>query len=166
MMQLYLVRHGIAINREDPDSPPEAERFLTEKGIQKTRAAAEGLKALELEPAALLTSPYLRAVQTAEIFCEVLGLRSLKLRRTDALLPEAAPADLFRELRRLHAREVMCFGHAPNLDLLIAHAAGAPRQITELKKAGVACLALPGHAPGQGSLVWIATPKMLRSAAG
>src|SRR5581483_8354066 len=83
-MRLYLMRHGIAIDREDPDCPPDPERFLTPKGIQRTRAAARGLRALRVKPAALLTSPYVRAVQTGEIVCEVLGLDAKQLRTTDA----------------------------------------------------------------------------------
>lgn len=163
-MILYIVRHGIAIDREDPNSPPEAERYLTAKGVEKTRAAAQGLKALGIEPAALFTSPYLRAVQTGEIVCEALGLRASKLKRTDALLPEADPAEFFRELRRTQASEVMCFGHGPNVDLLVAHALGTTHAATEMKKAGVACLEISSPAAGRSKLVWLATPKMLRLA--
>ena len=73
-MRLYLMRHGMAIDREDPDCPPEAERYLTPKGIERTRAAAHGLLELNIKPTVLLTSPYVRAVQTGEIVCEVLDL--------------------------------------------------------------------------------------------
>jgi len=165
MTLLYLMRHGIAIDREDPDCPPDPERYLTAKGIEKTRAAARGLRELGVAPDAVLTSPYLRAVQTAEIACEALGLRGSKLRRTEALLPEADPTELFRELHRLRAHEVICFGHAPNMDLLIAHALGTPRVVTSLKKAGVACLELSSFSAGRGSLVWLLTGKALRRAA-
>ncbi len=73
-MLLYLMRHGIAIDREDPDCPPEEERYLTSKGIARTRSAAKGLSAMNVKPTQLLTSPYVRAVQTGEIVCEVLDL--------------------------------------------------------------------------------------------
>ena len=66
-MRLYLMRHGIAIDREDPDCPEETQRYLTAKGTQRTRSAAHGLADLGVKPAGLLTSPYIRAVQTAEI---------------------------------------------------------------------------------------------------
>src|SRR6202012_5881267 len=84
-MRIYLVRHGIAIDREDPDCPSEAERYLTPKGIQRTRQAARGLRELGVKPAALLTSPLVRAVQTGEIFCDVLGIDPKQLHATDAL---------------------------------------------------------------------------------
>jgi len=166
MIGLYLMRHGLAIDQEDPECPPEAERYLTTKGIEKTRAAAQGLARLGIQPDGLLTSPYLRAVQTAELVCEALALPPAKLRRSDALLPEADPGDLFRELGRLRSREIICFGHAPNLDLVIAHTLGAGRTVTHLKKAGIAYLELASFSSGKGSLIWLAPPRLLRLAAG
>ncbi|MGH9793695.1 MAG: phosphohistidine phosphatase SixA [Candidatus Acidiferrales bacterium] len=161
-MLLYLMRHGIAIDRDDPNAPPEAERHLTPKGVEKTREAARGLRALGVKPRTVLSSPYLRALQTAEIVCEELDLSLSKLRRTPELLPEAAAADFFRALRKLHAEEVICFGHAPNMDHLIAHALGAAHPVTVLKKAGVACVELQAPGARRGTLQWVVTPKMLR----
>ena len=63
-MQLYIVRHGIAIDREDPKCPAEAERYLTEEGIKKTREVARGVASLVEKPDLFLTSPYVRAAQT------------------------------------------------------------------------------------------------------
>ena len=75
-MLLYLVRHGIAMDREDPNCPPDTERPLTPRGMKRTHAAALGLLAMKVKPDAVLTSPWLRSVQTAEIFCEVIGFPS------------------------------------------------------------------------------------------
>src|ERR1700682_4554613 len=100
-MILYLVRHGIAIDRADPKSPPEAERPLTAKGVQKTRLAALGLKALGAKPDVVITSPYVRAAQTAEIFAEALGLPTDKIRVSDSLKPTANAADLVKEISQL-----------------------------------------------------------------
>lgn len=161
-MLIYLVRHGIAIDREDPNCPPEPERHLTAKGIERTREAARGLRKLGVAPRVALSSPYLRALQTAEIVCEELKLSPGKWKRTAALLPEAAPAELLRELKRVTAGEVICFGHAPNLDLVIAHLLGAPHAVTELKKAGAGCIEMESLAAGRGALVWLATAKMLK----
>ena len=160
-MRLYLMRHGIAIDREDPDCPSDPERYLTPKGIQRTRAAARGLRALRVKPAALLTSPYVRAVQTGEIVCEVLGLDPKQLRTTDALKPEAKPARLAEELARLGG-EVICFGHAPHLDEFIAHALKATAPFTSLKKSGAACLDIDSLAPLRATLFWVLTSRILR----
>jgi phosphohistidine phosphatase len=160
-MRLYLMRHGIAIDREDPDCPADPERYLTPKGIQRTRTAARGLRALRVKPTALLTSPFVRAVQTGEVVCEVLGLDSKQLRTTEALRPEVKPARLAEELTRLTG-EVICFGHAPQIDEFIAHALKATAPFTALKKSGVACLDIDSLAPLRATLFWVLTSRILR----
>ncbi len=161
-MRLYLMRHGIAITREDPECPPEPERHLTPKGIDKTRAAANGLRALKINPDVVLTSPYLRAVQTAEITCVSLEIPVSRIRHTETLLPGASPQMLFEELSKAKADEVICFGHAPNLDEVIALAVHASKPFTELKKAGAACLEIDSISPIDGRLIWLLTSRALR----
>jgi phosphohistidine phosphatase len=164
-MRLYLMRHGIAIDRDDPDSPEEAQRYLTAKGTERTRLAAYGLAELGVKPTGLLTSPYIRAVQTAEIVCEALDIDPKDLRVTDALKPNADPARLVDELGVLSDGEVMCFGHAPHLDDFIAHLMGAGAAFTEMKKAGVACLEMETLSPPRGVLAWLLTARALRNLA-
>jgi phosphohistidine phosphatase len=161
-MRLYLVRHGIAVNREDPSCPPDPERPLTPKGLARTKEVAEGLAELGVHPRIMIASPLLRAVQTAEIFCEVLDFPVSKLRRSEILLPAAKPGLLFTELARTKTTEVMCFGHAPNLDDVIALAAGRGSPFTALKKAGVAILELEAIDPPKGLLVSVYNPRILR----
>ena len=163
-MIVYLVRHGIAVDPSDPKSPPEPERPLTAKGVQKTRAAALGLQELKVKPDVLITSPYVRAAQTAEIFAEALGFSPQKIRTHDALKPSGSPSEITKEIIRLRAKEVMCFGHAPQLDLMVAHLVGTQSVFTGLKKAGIACLE-HSSTRGKWDLVWIVTPKMLRQLA-
>ena len=164
-MQLYIVRHGIAIDREDPKCPAEAERYLTEEGVEKTKQVAKGVAALGVTGDLLITSPYARAVQTAEIFAEALDYAKQKIRRNEMLLPGAEPTLLFRELaREKQASSVLVFGHAPQLDDVIATALGSKKHLTSLKKAGVALIELKRISPPIGVLAWLATPKMLRKA--
>ena len=164
-MQLYIVRHGIAIDREDPKCPAEAERYLTEEGVEKTRQVARGVAALGVTGDLLITSPYVRAVQTAEIFAEALDYAKQKIRRNEMLLPGSEPTLLFRELaREKQASSILVFGHAPHLDGLIATALGSKKHLTSLKKAGVALIELKRISPPIGVLTWLATPKMLRRA--
>ncbi len=162
-MRLYLMRHGLAIDRDDPDCPPEPERFLLPKGMDRTREMARALACLGASPEALLTSPYVRAVQTGEVFCKELKLDEKSLTATDSLKPEAKPAKLAEELGKLSAEEVICFGHAPHLDDFIAYAVRAAAPFTQLKKSGVACLEMQGFSPAAGRLKWILTPKMVRN---
>jgi len=80
-MLLYLVRHGIAIDRDDPKCPDEAERYLTEEGIKKTREVAKGVASLIDAPEIILSSPYVRAWQTAELFAAAFKIPKQKSRR-------------------------------------------------------------------------------------
>lgn len=164
-MQLYIVRHGIAIDREDPKCPPEAERYLTEEGIQKTKQVATAIAALVAHADLMVSSPYVRATQTAAIFASALGYPEHKIRHTESLLPGAEPTALLRELaREKNASSVFCFGHAPHVDALLAATAGAQRHITSMKKAGVAFVELKRVSPPNGQLVWLVTPKLFRKA--
>jgi phosphohistidine phosphatase len=163
-MILYIVRHGIAVDPTDPKSPPEPERPLTAKGVQKTRAAALGIRELGAKPDIFITSPYVRAAQTAEVFAEALGFPPEKIRASEALKPAGDPEEAIKEISKLRVKEVMCFGHAPHLDQMIFHLAGAKGVFTSLKKAGAACFE---HASthGRWELRWLATAKILRQLA-
>jgi len=163
-MFLYLVRHGIALDREDPHAPSDdTQRPLTPEGIKKTYAVAKGFRALDGRPSAFLTSPWLRARQTAEIFCEVFGAEPERIRALDALKGTSNPADLYHELDKIKAKEVMCFGHEPHLHLTIALALHAASGLMVLKKAGIACLELDRVSPPHGQLVFLYPPKILRT---
>ncbi len=161
-MLLCLMRHGIAIDREDPACPPDPERHLTEKGMERTRAAARGLRALGVQPSLVLSSPYLRAMQTAEITCVILEIPVNGIRETEALLPGASPRMLIEELAKSKADETICFGHAPNFDEVIAAAIHAAKPCTQLKKAGAAYLEMDSFQPVDGRLIWLMTPRALR----
>jgi len=162
-MQLYIVRHGIAIDREDPKSPPDPERFLTEEGIEKTKEVARGVVRLGIVPDFLISSPYVRAMQTAEIFAAAFEYPKQKIRRSDLLLPGTEAPLFYKELAKdKQSATVMCFGHAPQLDDLVATGVGSRQPVTSLKKAGVAMLELRRISPPSGELVWLGTPKLLR----
>jgi phosphohistidine phosphatase len=166
-MQLVFLRHGIAIDREDPECPADAERPLTRKGEKRTRAAAEGLRALGVAPETILTSSYLRARQTAAIAASALGVAPERIHVVAAMTPDAAPGPLFAALTR-HAGSatVLVAGHAPHLDLALRFALDREDvPLWSLKKAGAACVELerPGR-PG-GRLLWLLEPSTLRAIA-
>jgi phosphohistidine phosphatase len=161
-MELYIVRHGIAIDREDPKCPADPERFLTEEGIDKTKQVAKRIAGFKIKPDLLISSPYVRAMQTAEIFAAAFDYPKQKIRRSDALLPGTEPSHFFKELAKEKNATIFCFGHAPQLDDLVAAAIGAKHHVTQLKKAGVAAIELKRLTPPSGQLLWLATPKLLR----
>ena len=107
-MNLYLLRHGIAVEPGTPDYEIDADRPLTSKGGERMRDIAGAMQALELSFDCILTSPYLRARQTAEIVADKLEARK-KLHSTPHLAPGGDPKKLFAELNRLNpAPRALC----------------------------------------------------------
>jgi len=136
---------------------------LTPDGLQRTREVAKKLAKLIGPPKVFISSPYVRAVQTAEIFADALGISKTKIEKTEGLLPGVEPSAFFRELSRKKSLEtVICFGHAPQLDELISFGLGVKKDIIELRKAGVACLDVTRVNPPAGKLVWLVTPRAVR----
>lgn len=162
-MRLYVVRHGIAIDRADPACPPDPDRYLTDEGVEKTAAAAQGLASLIDDGPEIWTSPFVRARQTAELLAGALGSDPGDVVETDALRPERDPAELFRAVEDAKHDAVLCVGHAPNLDWVVGYAlTGRIVDCLHLKKAGAACLELPRRRREGGALVWMLPPKVLR----
>lgn len=160
---MVLMRHGPAVDREARGGVADPDRPLTDEGRSRTRAAARGLGALGVRPAAVLTSPYVRAVQTAALVCDALGLPSAEVR--DELLPAADPAALVRHLAARSEACILCTGHEPHLGAVMTYLVRGrdePEPFAGLKKAGCACVdtELPGRTGGD--LVWLLPPRVLR----
>lgn len=162
-VQIVLMRHGIAMDRMDARCPSDADRPLTEEGFQKTRKAAAGLAALGIQPDRLISSPFTRALETGRLVARALEVNEKDILLSDTLLPDAPALDVFVEIKRLRARTVLLFGHAPHLDLALAHALGLARCATELKKAGAARLEMMTLSPPRGHLIWLMTAGQLRA---
>jgi phosphohistidine phosphatase len=165
-MRLTLFRHGIAVDREDPRCPPDPERPLTPKGVKRTRAAARGLAALGVRPELILASDLVRARETADIAAEILGFAPADIRTLPALRPEGTTRAVLQALRGHDGRDLLCVGHAPNLDLLLAETLGIRGEPPfALGKAGAACVELDRLA-SPGVLLWLLTPRALRALGG
>jgi phosphohistidine phosphatase len=163
-MRLYLMRHGTAVPRGTPGFSEDARRPLTEAGRAEARAVARGLKRLKLPVDRIVTSPYLRAGQTAEEVRRVLGER-VAVSEFEALRAEAEPAASSLSLKTVaeHAH-VLLIGHEPHLSAWIAElTAGRGGMRCLMKKAGVACIEVERVPPpaGSGTLRWLMTPKQL-----
>ena len=160
-MRIVLLRHGIAIDRDHPDCPPDPERFLTSEGQQRTRRAVKGLRRLDVRPDLVLSSPWTRAVETATLAIEGLRLDDDVLRTREDLLPDSDPASVATHVRGLDGECTLVVGHAPHLDGLLANLlGGSSGSMSSLKKSGAASIVLTGGAGAE--LEWLATPKMLR----
>ena len=100
-MEVTFFRHGIAVDRADPLAPVDFERPLTLDGKNKTESAARGLRALELRPALVLSSPFRRCMQSARLLAQILGVTKKAVLESEALAPGADPRALWQELGRL-----------------------------------------------------------------
>jgi phosphohistidine phosphatase len=163
-MECLLVRHGIAVNREEWEGK-DVDRPLTEKGKRRVREVAAGLRRLDVRPSVIYASPARRAAETAQLLHDLLVRPSLMEFR-DELLPEAPPAEVVRLIQdSLPKSCVICVGHEPQLGMAASVLlSGRATASFPLKKAG-ACLielSLPAK-PGRGVLRWWLTPSQLRA---
>jgi phosphohistidine phosphatase len=164
-VELYILRHGLAAERTEWQGADEA-RPLTAQGRERMKEIAAGLKLLVPQLDLILSSPLVRAWQTAEIVSKAYGMKnSHKLYETAALLPYSGFESLFAELRQYdNTKRILIVGHQPYLGDLIAYliADGFARHIP-IKKGGIACLECDTQLPrSTGQLHWLATPKQLR----
>ena len=164
-MDVLVVRHGIAMEREDAQAIgiTEAERPLTPKGRKRMKGAARGLSHLVPDLSAILTSPYRRAAETAEFVRKAYGCANTE--ETETLLPDTDPEELCQILAARPANGVVAVvGHEPHLGRFIGYCLyGELKSPFELKKGG-ACLLQFTDAPaaGTGRLSWFLPPRFLR----
>lgn len=162
-MELVLVRHGIAAERETWKGA-DADRPLTDKGAKRMVQVALGLKWLDVNPTHILSSPLARALETAGILRTVLAPR-LTVKQVKELSPDAAPEELLLSLSRLPADScVVCVGHEPHLGLTAGvMLAGKPSTSFSFKKGGVCLIEVSASVkPGRGTLQWWMGPAPLR----
>jgi phosphohistidine phosphatase len=157
---IYLLRHAIAVARGTADYPGD-DRPLTPSGISKMKRNAAGMLALGLGFGAVLHSPLARSRDTARIVINVLGL-ACPVAATDALLPDADPAEILREIPGTKTGSILLVGHEPHLGSLIAALLGAADPPVILRKGGLAKISVGAIAAGSGRVEWILTPRQLR----
>lgn len=158
-MELYFLRHGPAGSMSwhgDDDS----QRPLTAEGRDVVARVADGLAGMKLDVDRIVSSPYVRAAETAELIAKRLGV-SDSLRADDRL---AAGMDLpeLREVLRDHGdgRSLMLVGHEPDFSTLVGELTGGSR--VRLKKAGIARVDVDGPDASDGVLVWLIPPSAFK----
>lgn len=163
-MKLYLLRHGIAVDAGAPGCASDADRYLTDEGREKVRRVAKAMVALELELGVMLSSPLIRARETAEIVADVLRMRK-RLRLTDQLAPDASPLQLIREINTLRPRPdaVLLVGHEPFLSEFASFLlTGGVGLALTLRKGGLLKLEMAKLEPDRrATLEWLLTPKQM-----
>jgi len=161
MLELYLVRHGVAAER-GKDWPDDSKRPLTPDGIARLRKSARGLAAIGVSFDQIVTSPLVRARQTADVLAEELKGKP-PIVTADALAPAGSSAAVMQEIAR-HVRNprVALVGHEPNLGELAAQLIGA-RAPLEFRKGGMCRIDFDVLPPkGTGLLRWFLPPKVMR----
>jgi len=163
-MHVILVRHAIAHERNRTRWTDDSLRPLTPEGVRKFRKAALGLATLLPKSAVILTSPWVRARDTAAMLART--LKGPKPIERAELTGNAALYEAFDLLRSRKESSVVLVGHEPNLGRFLAAALGgdSTRLRIEFKKGGAACVEFGKRAmPGSATLVWMLPPRVLRS---
>lgn len=164
-MYLYVVRHAIAVEAGTPGYEDDSQRILTGKGRKKMARIAQGLKELEERLDLILTSPYLRATQTATILRKVFNLKKDKVIETEHLTPMGYADQLINEINEKYGdlERIALVGHEPSLGNLVSVlVAGEPDISLTLKKGGVCRLSVGNLQYGRcAALDWFLSPSQL-----
>ena len=159
--ELYLIRHGIAAERGE-NYPDDTKRPLTNEGVVKLRKEAKALMALDITLDVILTSPLVRARQTAELVAAAFR-NPPPIVTMASLAPGSAHNAIIEELSKQHRRHhIALVGHEPGIGELAGRLIGSRRPL-EFRKGAICRIdvaALPPAGPGQ--LRWFLTPRVMR----
>ncbi len=161
-MELFILRHSDAVT---PGTVRDADRPLTNEGIKKMTRVAEAMRKMELSFDVILSSPYVRAKETAAIVGEVLRCGSL-IRLTPNLVSEANPSALIKEINNLPEKnKILVVGHNPFLTILISVLiSGRDDALLTLGKGGLCKLTAETLRLGKcARLEWLAGPSQFVS---
>jgi phosphohistidine phosphatase len=163
-VNIYLLRHGIAVDFGAPGFERDSERPLVPKGERRLRDATAAIKKMELSFDLILSSPFVRARQTAEIVAGELKLKK-RIEFSDDLVPGGNARALIHALNELKPalENVLLVGHEPNLSRLIALlVSGNAEAAIEMKKGGLCKLEVAELHYGQcAKLAWLLTPSQM-----
>jgi phosphohistidine phosphatase len=165
MAEVYILRHGIAEPRKQGRA--DADRALTEQGREKLALVLARARRARAVPAVILTSPLVRAVQTAALAAETLAPTTKPI-QTESLAPGSSPDAVWREIRK-HASKagLLVSGHEPLLGETISFLLGADHAVVDLKKGALACIEIDTtQTAPRGTLLWLITPRVCRDESG
>jgi phosphohistidine phosphatase len=162
-MDLFIIRHAWAAERDDSVYPDDALRPLTAEGRNRFARMVEALVPRQLTPQLIVTSPMLRCAQTAEILAKALDKKT-KVVQCKELLSGGDPKLLlaWTEEHAADIDRVAWVGHAPDVGYLTAALIGMENGWVDLKKGAVAAIKFPQSPDfGRGELQWLVTAKIL-----
>lgn len=162
-MNLYIVRHAIAVQRGTPGYEDDSQRPLTDTGRKKMKKIVKGLCDFGIELDAIVTSPYVRARDTATILAKEFEMKD-KVALSDSLIPPGNFENLINEIREKYdVANLALVGHEPMLSSLISWlTTGNTAMKVTLKKGGVALLSTDNlYEEGRATLQWLLTPSLM-----
>ncbi len=158
MQEIYILRHGHA--QESDNGLNDFDRALTEEGIEKINRLSRFLDKLDVNLELILSSPYARAKQTAEIFLSNLTLKP-ELKTVDFLASGTSCKEISRGLVDYSSnKNALLVGHSPDLEIFLGKLIGADR-IT-LKKGALAKVKFQNNIELSGELEWLIIPKLIK----
>jgi len=154
---LYLTRHGDA----EPKKPgmSDFERELTETGREITKKMATALKKMGAKIDLIISSPLVRAVQTAQIFRDVMEVNS-EILKLNELIPGSDFQSLIKVISHLGVENVLAVGHEPHLGEFFSWLMCLSEPV-EFKKNSIACVEIRNFASCGGNLKWLIHPEQV-----
>lgn len=162
-MELYVLRHAIALTAAEAGVSHDSERPLSSEGRDKMKRIAAAMNSIGIEVDLILSSPYVRARETALMAHEGLSLKD-RLEFTDALASGEDSKLILAELKTRFKKteRIMVVGHEPDLSILIGKVTSLGRLRVEMKKAGLAKIEITEtHPEIKGTLEFLLTPKVM-----
>ncbi|MBL7114699.1 MAG: phosphohistidine phosphatase SixA [Kiritimatiellae bacterium] len=167
-MQLYLVRHGVARDISESGVLNDVDRPLSPYGEKCTRQVAAGLARLSPQVSRIISSPLLRAMQTAEIFAQALAIDGA-VESCDALASEQHVEEVIQWIKEQSDGGLMLVGHMPALALMVSRLVCGSNELASLhfEKAGLCRLSFDGSIlPGTAMMKWLMPPSVFRALSG
>ena len=157
MVELYLLRHGVAYERDEWEGKDDELRPLTKKGIGKMEIEAKALKHFDLNLDQIISSPLTRAVQTAKIVADALKMEVVENKLLKPGFDQKALATLLKEYEG--TEKIVIVGHEPDFSTIIGQIIGGGA--VEMRKGGIACCELSTIKPPKGTLKCLLPPEWL-----
>lgn len=158
-MNVFLIRHAKALSVGDDGIETDEERRLTSVGEEQATLLGQALQSRNVEFDLVLSTPLVRARQTAELMLNAYGKKKPELQIVEELTPPCKPRKMGRVLKDLHKTNVAIVGHQPDLSNWASWFLGSKKTYIDFTKGSAACLYWESElSKGGGALVWMLTP--------
>jgi phosphohistidine phosphatase len=163
-MEIYILRHAVAQDRDAKKYPDDRLRPLTLEGLERMREIVRGLLKIGFEFDAIYDSGYTRARQTSEAITDGYKIDGRDIQTTSALEPDRDPAEVLALLEtNRSSKRILLVGHEPHLSKTVAYLTGMRSgEAVDLKKGAVCRIDMEVPKKGAGTIMWLLPPKVLR----